>query len=61
MRLLRAGSEAEMVALFLRGELASRHYGDQIRALLERDGIAERVITNPDLGNEAENRSGWGC
>jgi len=34
MRWLRAGGESEMVALFLRGELASAHYGDQIRTLL---------------------------
>jgi hypothetical protein len=56
VRLLRAGSEAEMVALFLRDELASAHYGGEIRALLEHDGLAERIITDPDLGDAAENQ-----
>jgi hypothetical protein len=56
VRFLRTGSEAEMVALFLRGELASAHYGGEIRALLERDGLAERIITDPDLGDAAENQ-----
>jgi hypothetical protein len=57
MRVLRPSSAAEMVALFLRTELFSDRWGAEIRALLERDGIPERVITDPDLGDEAENQA----
>jgi hypothetical protein len=56
MRVLRPSSEAEMVALFLRTELYSDRFGAEIRALLERDGIPERVVTAPDLGDRAENQ-----
>jgi hypothetical protein len=56
MRWLRDGSQAEMIALFLRGELTSDRYGPEIQALLERDGLSKRVITNPDLEDRAENQ-----
>jgi hypothetical protein len=56
MRQVRPGSEAEMVALFLRAELTSDRYGPGIRALLARDGVPDRVITAPDLGDDAENQ-----
>jgi hypothetical protein len=55
MRPLRPSSEAEMVALFLRIELGSARFGPRIRAVLARDGLAERMITGPDLGDEEEN------
>jgi hypothetical protein len=57
MRLLRPSSEAQMVALFLRTELPAARHRDDLRALLERDSLPEHVITNPDLGDAAENRS----
>lgn len=56
MRPLRPGSEAEMVALFLRTELTSDRFGAGIRALLERGSVPERVVTAPDLGSEDENQ-----
>ncbi len=56
MRWLRAGSEAGMIALFLRTELFSDRYGPDLRALLERDRVPERIITSPDFGNDAENQ-----
>jgi hypothetical protein len=40
----------------LRGELASDRYGSAIRARLEREGLAERIITNPVLDDDLENR-----
>jgi len=55
--LLRPGSEAEMVALFLRTELASDRFGGDVRALLERDGLPERVVTAPDLGDDTGNQA----
>ena len=57
MRWLRSSSEAEMVALFLRTELPSDRWKDDLRALLERAGLPGRVITAPDLGDDAENQA----
>lgn len=56
MRQLRPSSEAFLVALFLRTELSSDRFGAEIRVLLERDGVPERVVTTPDLGDDAEHR-----
>src|SRR6266446_1632279 len=57
MQLLRPSSEAEMVALFLRTELPAARWQDDFKALLERAGLPERVLTNPDLGDDAENQA----
>jgi hypothetical protein len=57
MRRLRPGSEAEMVALFLRTELPSDRWQDDLRALLDTAGLPDRVITAPDLGDDAENQA----
>jgi hypothetical protein len=57
MRRLRPSSEEEMVALFLRTELPAARSRDDLRALLERDGLPERVVTAPDLGDDAENQA----
>jgi hypothetical protein len=57
MRRLRPSSEAEMVALFLRTELPAARFRDTLRALLQRDGLPERVITDPDLDDDAENQA----
>jgi len=57
MRRLRPSSEAQMVALFLRTELPAARHPDDLRALLEREGLPEHVITNPDLGDDAENQA----
>src|SRR5215510_14435111 len=57
MRWLRPSSETEMVALFLRTELPAGRFRDTLRALLERDGLPESVITDPDLGDDAEKQA----
>jgi hypothetical protein len=57
MRRMRPSSEAEMVALFLRTELPAARHRDDLRALLERGGLPERVITAPDLGDDAQNQA----
>jgi hypothetical protein len=44
MRWLRSSSEAEMVALFLRTELPSDRWKDDLRALLGRAGLPGREI-----------------
>jgi hypothetical protein len=57
MRLLGPSSEAEMVALFLRTELPAARSRDGLRALLERHGLHERFVTDPDLSDDAENQA----
>jgi hypothetical protein len=46
-----------MVALFLRTELPAARSRDDLRALLKRGGLPERVVTDPDLGDDAENQA----
>ncbi len=48
-------TEAEMIAVFLKGELASSRFGPQIEALLRRDGRSPDVIRAPDLHDEEVN------
>lgn len=59
MRRLRPSSEAEMVALFLRTEFAAARFRDTIRTLLERAGRPQRILTDPDLDDPAENQARW--
>lgn len=56
MRCIEDLTKAEMVAAFLKGEIASVRFGPEILALLERDGLERRIIDAPDTRNEAENR-----
>ena len=57
MRRLRASSEAEMVALFLRTELPAARFRDKLQALLGQAGLPERLITAPNLDDPAENQA----
>ena len=57
MRRLRPSSEAEMVALFLRTELPAARFRDTLRALLDQAGLPDHVITDPNLGDPAENQA----
>ncbi len=56
MRLLSPLTEAEFVAAFLRSEIASPRFGPKIAAIVARDGIPERLLTDPDTSNEDANR-----
>ena len=61
----RNGSEYEVAAVKQRSgngravltELPSDRWKDDLRALLERAGLPDRVITAPDLGDDAENQA----
>jgi hypothetical protein len=57
MRRLRASSEAEMVALFLRTELPAARFRDKLKALLDQAGLPERLITAPNMDDPAENQA----
>jgi hypothetical protein len=50
MRTLRPSSEAEMIAVFLRGELASPRFGPRVREVVD-----ERLVLEPDLEDANEN------
>jgi hypothetical protein len=57
MRILRESSEAEMVAVFLQGELASERFGPAIREALLAGGELEGLLTDPDLDDQRANRA----
>jgi hypothetical protein len=57
MRRLRPGSEAEMVALFLRTELPAARFRTTLQTLLDQAGLPERLVAAPNLGDPAENRA----
>ncbi len=46
-----------MVALFVRTELASDRWHDDLQALLDQAGISAEVVTKPDLDDEAGNQA----
>jgi hypothetical protein len=54
MRLIRAASEAEVVAAFLRGELDSPRWGDRLLELLREDGVDPAVVRAPSLDDADE-------
>lgn len=55
MRVLATSSADEMVACFLRGELASRRFGAALREQLAASGHHKTLVTRPDLADEAAN------
>jgi hypothetical protein len=55
MRIVGRVDEAEVVAVFLRGELESERFGAAIRAALARDGVDPAVIATPDVDDEEQN------
>jgi hypothetical protein len=54
MRIIRAASEAEVVAAFLRGELDSPRWGDRLLELLREDGADPAVVRAPALDDADE-------
>lgn len=55
MRILRTASEAEVVATFLRAEIESARWGDDLRKILRDDGVDESVLSHPDVDDAAAN------
>src|SRR5918995_15000 len=55
MRVIRASSDDEMVAVFLRGELLSDRFGETVREGLAGAGVGEDVILDADLEDAREN------
>lgn len=52
----RTATEAEVVLAFLRGEIDSRRFGNDVRqALVDAGGL--ELVLHPDLNSEDENRA----
>jgi hypothetical protein len=54
MRLIRAASEAEVVAAFLRGELDSPRWRNRLLELLREEGVDPAVVRAPSLDDADE-------
>jgi hypothetical protein len=54
MRIVRAASEAEVLAAFLRAELDSPRWGTRLLELLAEDDVDESVLRTPDLADAGE-------
>ena len=55
VQVLGASSQDEMVACFLRGELSSRRFGQNLRSHLAAAGQTKQLLTHPDLSDAGEN------
>lgn len=55
MEKIRESSEAEMILEFLRAELNSARFSEQLTKCMERLGIAKELITDADLNDETGN------
>ncbi|HVU14882.1 MAG TPA: hypothetical protein VHD90_26590 [Phototrophicaceae bacterium] len=56
MRLLRATTEADMVAVFLKAEIGSERYGASVLDALQKHTAERHIIDTPNLSDEAENQ-----
>lgn len=57
MRIIRATTEEDMVAAFLRGEIESTRFRKHILAALRQMKAPLRLVLNPDLGSRRENET----
>jgi hypothetical protein len=57
MRRLRAATEDEMIALFLRTEITAARFRDGLLRHLADLGLPERLLTDPDLDSAEESRA----
>lgn len=55
MKLLEKIPEAAMVAAFLKAELTSVRFSDELKKAMNNLGVREEVIDNPNIEDEAEN------
>ena len=55
MRLLQPMTEDDMIAVFLKTEIASERFGGKIASLLERGGEDRSVVDTPDVTSAGEN------
>ncbi|MDE5859793.1 MAG: hypothetical protein K2H23_05345, partial [Oscillospiraceae bacterium] len=55
MNILRASSEEEMIAEFLKAEYRSERFSEQIKETMNALSFNESIILSADLNNDAEN------
>ncbi len=55
MRLLYRTTIDDMVAVFLKAEIASERFGEKVRAQLAMDGKERSIVDRPEITNLAEN------
>jgi len=55
MKIIRDSSEAEMVAIFLGGEINSPRWGKDIEKILSTNKIDRTIIVHPDITNGKDN------
>jgi hypothetical protein len=56
MKIVKPISQDEMVAAFLKSELRSSRFKQQIIQILKRDKVSKRIISTPNLESEQENK-----
>ncbi len=57
MHLLSPTTEADMIAVFLKGEIASERFGQEIWARLARDSKSHTIVEIPGIPNTLEVRN----
>jgi hypothetical protein len=55
VRLLHATTEDDMIAVYLKAEIASERFGEKIISQLERSRKERRIVDEPDITNVADN------
>jgi hypothetical protein len=56
MKLLREIPEAAMVGAFLKAEFSSIRFSNELKKAMKKLGVAEKVVAEPDLENETDNK-----
>ena len=56
MEVLRQSSEGEMIIEYLRAELSSERFSDNMREAMGRMGMDEGIVLSADLQSDEENR-----
>ncbi len=56
MKIIRDSSEEEMILEFLKGELNSKRFNEDLKKVLENLNIDDNLIINGDISNEFENK-----
>ena len=57
MKLIRNATEAEMILEFLKGELNSKRFNEELNNAILKLNLSTSIILDGDITNEDENRS----
>lgn len=55
MKILGQSSEEEMIIEYLRAEISSKRFSDNVREAMKRLGLDERIVLSADLQSQEEN------